>query len=119
LNNSNAQERRRLKRRNLSQYLPVLDSGTLQVIGHLVDVSTVGFRMDSKIPITPNHSYNLRLVFAEEIAGKVSLEFTACAKWCRSDPIQPFSYNAGFEITDIAPDDLEVFKRIPEKYAAG
>src|SRR5512137_907914 len=118
LNNSNAHERRRRKRRMLSHYLPVEDSTTGQMVGHLVDISPVGLRLDSKIPVTPDHSFHLRLVLPEPIDGKESLECTAVAKWCRSDPFRPSIYNAGFEITGIAPDDFEVYKWIPGKYGA-
>jgi hypothetical protein len=118
LNNSTAHERRRLARRNLSHYLPVEDMSTGQVIGHLVDVSPVGLRLDSKIPVTPDHSFHLRLVLPEPIAGEESLECTAVAKWCRSDPIRPSLYNAGFEITDMVPEDFEIYKRIPGIYGA-
>jgi hypothetical protein len=115
----NAQERRRLDRRNLSYYLPVQDKDTQKIIGHLVDISPVGFLMSAKIPIQTDRNYNLRLDFMEEIAGKASLEFIARSKWCRSDSIQPFIYNAGFEITAIAPDGIEIIKRIVEKYGTG
>jgi hypothetical protein len=116
LNNSTTHERRRLARRNLSHYLPVEDINSGQLIGHLVDVSPVGLRLDSKIPITPNQNYHLRLVFPEPIGGKASLECALVAKWCRSDPVRSTLFNAGFEISDIAPDDFEIYKRIPEKY---
>ena len=108
-----------MERRNVSFYLPVLDNNTQQVIGHLVDISPVGLMMDSKIPIPTNLSYNLHLDFMEDMAGRASLDFTARSKWCRPDSIQPFLYNAGFEITNVAPDDMEVIKCIVEKYGAG
>jgi hypothetical protein len=112
----NPPERRRLERRDLSYYLPVMDNNTQQVIGHLVDISPVGLMMDSKMPVPTNLKYSLRLDLMEDIAGKAILEFIAVSKWCRPDSIQPYLYNAGFEITNIAPDDYEVIKLIAEKY---
>ena len=103
----------------LAYYLAVVDNKTQKIIGHLVDISPVGFLMDAKIPIQNKMVYDLRLDFMEEIAGKASIEFKARGKWCRQDSITPFLYNAGFEITEIDPDGIEVIKRIAEKYSSG
>ena len=116
---SNARERRRLQRRNISYYLAIMDSQTQKVIGHLVDISPAGLLMDSKIPVQTNQKFDLHLEFLEDIAGKASLDISARSKWCRPDPIQPYMYYVGFEISNLAADDLEVIKRIAEKYGAG
>jgi hypothetical protein len=118
MNKQIANERRRQQRRNVNFYLPVMDSDTQEVIGHMVDISLVGFMMDSKIPVPTNVMYNLHLDFMENVAGRASLDFTGRSKWCRHDLIQPFLYNAGFEFVNLAPGDLEVFKTIAEKYGA-
>ncbi len=115
----NTRDRRRLKRRNITYYLPILDNTTQKVIGHLVDISSVGLLMDSKIPFQPDQSYDLMLNLMEAIDGKDSIEFVARSKWCRIDSAHPYLFNAGFEITNIAPEDIEVIKRIAAKYGAG
>ena len=112
----NSIERRKLNRRKVSYYLPIMDDNTKQVIGHLMDISPTGLMMDSKIPIPANLKYDLRLDLMEDIAGKSILEFVAISKWCRSDSLQPYMYNAGFQIINISPDNIEVIKRIAEKY---
>jgi hypothetical protein len=117
--NPNSKERRRLKRRQISYYLPVLDNSTRKIIGHLIDISPIGLLMDSKTAIPANQAFTLRLDFMEEIAGKAFVEFNAQSKWCRPDSIQPYMYNVGFEIKDLASDGLEVIRRIAEKYGAG
>jgi len=109
-------ERRKIDRRNVSYYLPVMDTTTQQVIGHLIDISPIGLMMDSKIPVPTNLKYNLHMDLMEEIAGHASVEFVATSIWCRPDAIQPFLYNAGFHIVEIAPGDLEVIKQIAKKY---
>jgi hypothetical protein len=109
-------ERRKIDRRNVSYYLPVMDTITQQVIGHLIDISPIGLMMDSKIPVPSNLKYYLRMDLMEEIAGQDSVEFAAITIWCRPDAIQPFMYNAGFHIVEIAPGDLEVVKQIAERY---
>jgi hypothetical protein len=118
MNKPTTQERRKLKRRNLSYYLPVLDNSTQQVLGHLVDITPLGLMMDCKRNLPSGQDYNLRLNLLENIAGKAFIEFVARCKWCRSDSVQPFLYNAGFEIISISPDDTEIVKNIAKKYGA-
>jgi hypothetical protein len=110
------QERRRLKRRNLSYYLPIIDNDSAQVMGHLVDITPVGMMMDSKNPIPTNLSFNFRLDLMEDLGEKGFIEFTALSKWCRPDTIQPFLFNVGYEIVSISAEDIEIVKRIQEKY---
>jgi hypothetical protein len=112
-------ERRKVARRKVSYYLPVMDSITKQIVGHLMDISPIGLRMDSDVPIPPNLIYNLHIDLMEELAGQASVEFVTTSIWCRSDSIQPFLYNAGFSIVEISPGDLEVIKQIAEKYGEG
>ncbi len=119
MNKPTPQERRRLIRRNVSYYLPVMDCKTGDVIGHIVDISLVGFMMDSKVPVSTNIKFDLHLDFMEEIAGRAFLDFSASSKWCHQDPIQPYLYNAGFEFFNIPLQDVEVIKSIAEKYGAG
>lgn len=116
VNKPTVQERRRFKRRNLSYYLPIVDNDTQQTVGHLVDISEVGIMIDCKRSIPSGQDYNLRLDLMEGIAEKPEVEFSAQCKWCRSDKIQPYLFNAGFEITSISEEDRGIIQRIAEKY---
>ena len=40
-------EKRKLARRNFSYYMRVMDETTGQLVGHLADISTGGFKLDS------------------------------------------------------------------------
>src|SRR5512140_1868934 len=113
------QDRRRVKRRNVSYYMPIVDNDTAQTVGHLVDISMVGIMIDCKRNIPSGQEYHLRLDLMEGIAEKPEVDFTAQCKWCRSDKIQPYLYNAGFEITDISEEDREIIRKIAEKYGTG
>ena len=114
-----ANERRKFARRNLSYYLPVMDNKSLQIIGHLVDISPIGIMIDCKRNIPSAQEFNLRLDLMEKIGGKGSIEFIARCKWCRADKIQPYLFNAGFEIVAISSDGVETIKKIAEKYGEG
>ena len=112
----NPQERRKAERRSLTYYLPVINDDTQQVIGHLIDMSTKGLMIDSKNPIPSGIDYNLRLDLTENIWHRPIIRFVARSKWSRPDSIQPYLYNAGFEIIKISPGDAEAIKMIAEKY---
>jgi hypothetical protein len=84
-----------------------------------MDISPIGLMMDSKVPIPTNLKFNLHLDLMEEIAGRASLDFEAISIYCRPDAIQPYLYNAGFNIINIDPANLEVIKQIAEKYGGG
>jgi septum formation topological specificity factor MinE len=114
VSNPPSAERRRLNRRNVSYYLPVLDNNTMQVIGHLIDISPDGLKIDTKGPVPTSIKYNLRLDLMEEIAGKITLEFAAESIWCLRDPIPPYLYKAGFQFINLGPGDIEVVTRIAE-----
>ena len=47
-------ERRKLSRRNFSYYMRVMDEATGKLIGHLSDISTGGFKVDSTQPLPLN-----------------------------------------------------------------
>ena len=79
----------------------------------------VGIMIDCKRNIPSGEVYHLRLDLMEGIAEKPEVEFTAECKWCRSDKIQPYLYNAGFAITEISDEDREIVARIAEKYGSG
>ncbi len=44
--------------------------------------------------------------------------FIARSKWCKPDWIDPTLYDAGFQIVDMNPNDVEIFRLIFEKYGS-
>jgi hypothetical protein len=111
-------ERRRLERKDFSYYMRLIDSDTQELVGHLVDISTGGFRMDSQQPIPLNKDFRFRMDLTSEVANKPSMIFAARSKWCEVDPLDPFIYNVGFQLISIAPSDIEIFNRMMEKYGS-
>ncbi|MFZ5822534.1 MAG: PilZ domain-containing protein [Chloroflexota bacterium] len=109
-------ERRQIERKDFSYYMRLIDTQTDELVGHLVDVSTGGFKLDSPKPLPLEKDYRLHLDLTSEVAGKPFMVFRARSKWCHSDPLDPFVYNVGFQITEITPTDMEIFNRIVEKY---
>ena len=111
-------ERRKLKRRSLIYYMLVLDANTQQMIGHLVDISAHGFMMDSQKSLPVGTDFHLRLDVTSDLADKTYIKFTARSRWCLPDVIEPYLFDIGFSIIEIAPSDAEIIQRIAEKYAA-
>jgi len=109
-------ERRRLVRRNFSYYMRVMNDATNELVGHLADISTGGFKLDCQKPVQPNTDFLLRIDLTPEIASKEFMVFAARSRWCRADRFDPTSFNVGFQITTMSPGDLEIFVRMFEKY---
>ena len=109
-------ERRQKDRKEFSYYMRLVDNDTQELVGHLTDISTGGFKMDSQGPIPVNKDFRFRMDLTSEVANKPSMTFMARSKWCEVDPLDPFTYNVGFQLINIAPGDLAIFNRMMEKY---
>jgi len=109
-------ERRRVERKDFSYYMRLVDNDTQELVGHLVDISSGGFKLDSQTAIPINKDFRLRLDLTSEVADKPSMIFVARSKWCETDPLDPFVFNVGFQLINIAPVDLEIINRMIEKY---
>jgi hypothetical protein len=111
-------ERRRLDRRTFSYYMRLLDEDTGELVGHLADISTGGFRLDSTKPVPTEKEFRLHIDLSGEVANIPFMTFGARSKWCKIDHIDKSLYNVGFQITDITPDNLEIFSRMFERYGS-
>ena len=109
-------ERRNLGRKDFSYYMQLIDQDTQELVGHLADISSGGFKLDSLSPIPPNKDVRFRMDLTSEVASKPSMVFVARSKWCKVDPLDPFCYNVGFQLINISPGDVEIFNRMIEKY---
>ena len=96
--------------------MQLVDSDTQKMVGHLVDISSGGFKLDSQAPIPLNKDFRLRMDLTSEVADKPTMAFVARSKWCEVDPLDPFIYNVGFQLINISPGDHEIIKRMIEKY---
>ena len=111
-------EKRNLKRKAFSYYLQVVDDNEEKTLGCLTDISTQGFRLDCKQELPTNQTYSLRLDLPDEVAVKSSVILVARNRWCRRDEMDPFTFNIGFQIVSIAPEDAAIYQNIVQRYAA-
>ena len=111
-------DRRKIKRRSLAYYMLVMDADTHETVGHLIDITPIGFLMDCPNPLPLEKDFRFRLDTMPDIADKSFITFSARSKWRQPDVIEPYLFDIGFCITDIMPHDAAIIKRIAEKYAA-
>lgn len=111
-------ERRKLNRRYFSYYMRVMDELTGRIVGHLLDISTGGFKLDCQTAIPPNKDFRLRLDLPGDLSANSFMVFSARSKWCRPDDVDPTTFNVGFQITQMMPGDFEIFSRIFERYGS-
>ncbi|MDK1028818.1 MAG: PilZ domain-containing protein [Anaerolineae bacterium] len=110
------EERRNINRKDFSYYLQLIDSETQELLGHLVNISSDGFKIDSQGPIETDKEYQIQMELTSEVADKPSITFYATCKWCKQDVLDPFVYNAGFHLNNISPEDMKIVESIMEKY---
>ena len=109
-------ERRQVSRRRFSYYMRVTDEATGNLVGHLSDISTGGFKLDSQKPVPLNVNSRLRIDQTGEISNKSYITFTARARWCRVDTFDPNIYNVGYQISDMSPADYDIFIKMFSTY---
>lgn len=109
-------ERRNLSRRTFSYYMRVMDETTGEVIGHLSDISTTGFKLDTKKPLPINTNLKMRIEQVGEISKKNFLVFTASTKWCRRNEYDVSLYNTGFQLMNISQTDYDTFIKMFNTY---
>ncbi len=111
-------EKRQLTRRNFALYMSVIDEHSGKILGILSDISTGGFKLESKLPIPVNINIRLRIEHTNEISNKSQMTFTACARWCERDQFDSSSYNIGFQIVDMTPSDYDIFVQMFNTYGS-
>lgn len=109
-------ERRNIERKDFSYYMRLINSETKDLLGHLTDLSSGGFKLDSPTPIETEKDFRLQMELTSEVADKPSMTFVARSKWCQVDPLDPFIYNVGFQMISIEPENMEIIIRMMEKY---
>ncbi|MDK1028820.1 MAG: PilZ domain-containing protein [Anaerolineae bacterium] len=109
-------ERRNIERKDFSYYMRLINSETKDLLGHLTDLSSGGFKLDSPTPIETGKDFRLQMELTSEVADKPSMTFVARSKWCQVDPLDPFIYNVGFQMISIEPENMEIIIRMMDNY---
>ncbi len=109
-------KKRKLKRVHLIYYLLVFDNDIDKFIGHIVDITTSGIKLMSRIPIENDKVYHLRMILPEGIQ-EVSKEiiFKAKSLWRKEKMYSDF-YGSGFAFESIADGDITILKRLIDQF---
>jgi hypothetical protein len=109
-------QQNRPQRKDFSYYMLVMAAESKEIVGHLADISSGGFKLDSQKPMPVNQDFRFLMNLPGEIASKPFMVFGARSRWCQVDPLDPCGYNVGYQLTQILPEDLEIINRIIERY---
>jgi len=111
-------ERRTTPRKKFSMYMRVTNDDTGEIVGHMIEIGAIGFRLETMEALPLNKDYYLRLEVTADL-GAVDVPyivFIAQTRWCKADEIQPNLYQVGFELKEMVPEDKEIYLRVLEKY---
>lgn len=112
-------EKRTTPRKKFNLYMRVLNDDTGEILGHMVEVSTTGLRLETVGSQPLEKDYYLRIELTPDLGAAMPfLVFIARTKWCKMDVIQPNLFQVGFEIVEMVPEDVEIFLRIIQKYTS-
>lgn len=111
-------EKRTVPRKKFNMHMVVYNDDTGEILGHMVEVGSIGLRLETVGSLPLEKDYYLRIELTPDLGAPIPfLVFIARTKWCKMDAIQPNLFQVGFEIVEIMPEDREVFLRIIQKYA--
>ena len=110
------QERRHTQRKKFGFYMKVLDDETENIVGHLVDVSVDGFRLETSEPLPLKKEYHMHMELTPDISDKLFMFIAGRTIWCKADTIMPNMHHVGFLITSISEHDKEIYQRLLETY---
>lgn len=100
----NYREKRRVERKYLVFYLRVFDGMSINVLGHIVNLSSQGIMLLSDRAIAVEKEYLLRMKLPEKVCDRGELLFQATSCWSKKDA-NPDFFLTGFQIHDLAAKD--------------
>lgn len=111
-------ERRRTERRAFPHYMRLMNEETGELVGHMADISTSGFRLECPRPIRVDTDLPLRIEVPPDVSALTHMVIKARSKWSLPDRVDPTLYDVGFQIVDIKPGDGQIFGLIFDKYGS-
>lgn len=95
-------------RKQLKQFLTVLDASTQQVLGRMVDISQIGMMLIGSMPLDVHQEY---LVHIQLLAGG-SLHLRATCIWSRSGTTNVAHHGSGFRFESVTADQLAAINKL-------
>lgn len=95
----------------------VYDRITDKSIGYMVDISSEGMKILSRIFVRENTIYKVRIELPEEVKGSDQLTIDVRCVWCERDP-ETELYRAGFAFVSTFPHHKEIIELLFERREA-
>jgi hypothetical protein len=102
-------EKRKHRRVNLLYNLKVYDLKTAKYLGHLVDISSSGFKMLSKAPVRPDKEFHFRMDLPETVCGLETFTTKTHCCWCKKD-LNPDYFAAGFKFVGLSTEGIKIIR---------
>ncbi len=114
-------EQRTQGRRHPSQYMEVFEGGIGLLIGHVVDITSEGFRIFGERPVDTEGPMNLRMIPPTVDYGGAPVDLQATPMWCMRSPGPELEgyYDSGFRFDSVSPGDRATIEQLmQESFAA-
>ncbi|MGQ9663296.1 MAG: PilZ domain-containing protein [Kiritimatiellia bacterium] len=110
------QEQRREPRKDPLFHLEVRNRETDELIGHIGNMSTGGFALYSKRPVTyaQDELFPLEIILPWRIYGNDRITLDAVPVWSKKDPALRL-YVTGFQIRHAEPDQAQLVEKVIER----
>ena len=112
-NNLMPQNTRKLQRRHLIYYLPVVNTLTGVTLGRIADITREGILLLSEAPLETDQIIPVKITLPDEIEGEREIFFTAKSIWCHKDK-NPDVYGVGFQMIDASEHTAEQIENLIE-----
>jgi len=93
----------------VKKYFKVYDRITDKSLGYMIDISSEGMKILSRIFIHENTAYKIRVELPEEVKGSDQLLVDVRSVWCERDP-ESERYRAGFAFVSTFPHHEEIIQ---------
>lgn len=104
-------ENRRHKRYQVTFFMKIIKEGTGDVFGHIVDISSSGFRALTDRYVTTDENYTLKIDLPKEMEMGELLVLKAKCVWTREDEDSGAFYS-GLQMIDITREEQEAISQL-------
>jgi len=98
------QKQRNRPRKNTPHNVKVLDQESGKVLGRVVDITADGLMLVVSDRIEVGRHFDFRIILPRIVDGKMDIEVTAEAVWCKQDT-NPSFYKVGFKFENMPGND--------------
>jgi len=110
-----ATEKRKQPRRHLIFYLKVIEPASGELIGHLVDITSVGMMIICKQPLETGQEIPVKLLLPVAFETATHLDLVGETVWCHKD-VNPDYYAVGFRFKPSSPETVYIIQDLVDAF---